>query len=152
MNQYKIVELNHLDTENAKYYVNPTNWQEQYKKENGISLDIPKEWKIDSIVIRRMTDSFGEYTIILNKIGSVTFDDFARDLYNKMYDFAGLVESFKEGKGYYEIRSFNEATYNNMYYDYMTRDSEGVLSGPKIKVKLINLEETNQVKIEVNKF
>lgn len=148
----QVIELNSLNTEDVKYDVNPSNWQEQYKKDNGMNFDIPKGWSKESVIIRKLADSLGAYTIVLNKSGSITFDDFTKELYNKIYKFAGRVESFKEGKGYYEIRSFKEATYNNMYYDYMTRDSNGVLSGPRIKVKLLDLKDTNQVKIEVNKY
>ena len=39
-----------------------------------------------------------------------------------------------------------------MYYDYMKTLSDGSTGGPKVKVKILYLEETNQIQIEVNKF
>jgi hypothetical protein len=39
-----------------------------------------------------------------------------------------------------------------MYYDYIKTLSDGVTGGPKIKIKLLYLEDTNQIKMEINKF
>ncbi len=47
--------------------------------------------------------------------------------------------------------SFSEATYNNMYYDYMKTMEDGSTGGPKVKIKVLE-EENNKVRIEINKF
>ena len=159
----KTIELNYLDTDNFKYLVNPNNWNELLKEETALSIDDLENFKIDKVIIKQRNDKsiddVSEYTIIINMLGSSTFNDFTNLMYQKMnailvetQNDTSKVESFKEGKGYYEISSFEEATYNNMYYDYMKTLSDGTTGGPKVKVKILYLEETNQIKMEINKF
>ena len=159
----KIVELNHLDTENYKYLINPSNWEEILKKETGMTLSDLNNYKIDKVIVRESTDKESnvdhEFEITIKFLNNSPFNEFTSLIYQKMINIfeetnndTSKVESFKEGKGYYDINSFDEATYNNMYYDYMLTREDGTTSGPKVKVKILYLEETNQIKMEINKF
>ena len=68
-------------------------------------------------------------------------------------EFQDEVLSFKDGKGYYEIKSFSETTYNNIYYDFHDKRYEDYEStSTRNKIKIVYLENTNQVKIEINKY
>ena len=146
-----VISLNGLKTENFEYVNNPKNWNNILKSKTGLSLDIPKGWKLDNVSMKKTHDEVSSFTITLNKSNGTTFNDFVKDMYKKIYAISGLVESFKEGRGYYEIKSFSEATYNNMYYDYMTI-IDGITQGPKVKVKLTDLKDKNQVKVEISNF
>ena len=146
-----VISLNGLKTENFEYVNNPKDWNNTLKSKTGLSLDIPKGWKLDNVSMKKTHDEVSSFTIILNKSNGTTFNDFVKDMYKKIYAISGLVESFKEGRGYYEIKSFSEATYNNMYYDYMTI-IDGITQGPKVKVKLTDLKDKNQVKVEISNF
>ncbi len=158
-----VIELNYLDTDNFKYLVNPNNWEESLKNETALDLNNLGDYQIDKVIVRKYTnaseDDLNEYTIYLNMLNNKTFNDFTSLMYQKINEIfvitnndTSKVESFKEGRGYYDISSFEEATYNNMYYDYMKTLSDGTTGGPKIKVKILYLEETNQIKMEINKF
>ena len=158
-----VIELNYLDTDNFKYLVNPNNWEESLKNETALDLNNLGDYQIDKVIVRKYTnaseDDLNEYTIYLNMLNNKAFNDFTSLMYQKINEIfvitnndTSKVESFKEGRGYYDISSFEEATYNNMYYDYMKTLSDGTTGGPKIKVKILYLEETNQIKMEINKF
>ncbi len=158
-----VIELNYLDSDLYKYLINPSNWKEILKKECALSLDDLDNYPIEKILLKQRTDKtdddLSEWTIIFNIGDDVSFNDFTKLMYQKISDILVLtdndtskVESFKEGRGYYDINSFEEATYNNMYYDYMKTMSDGSTGGPKVKIKIIYLEETNQIKMEINKF
>ena len=146
-----VISLNGLKTENFEYVNNPKDWNNTLKSKTGLSLDIPKGWKLDNVSMKKTHDEVSSFIITLNKSNDITFNDFVKDMYKKIYAISGLVESFKEGRGYYEIKSFSEATYNNMYYDYMTI-IDGITQGPKVKVKVTDLEDKNQVKVEISNF
>ena len=152
-----VIELNYLDTDNYQYLVNPKDWEDSLKKQTGLSLDIPNSWTLEKIIVRvennKKNDSnnLDEYYIFLTKSETVSFKEFVDNLYNQIHDnFEGEVLSFSDEKKYYAIKSFSEATYNNMYYDYVTYQSDGSYGGPRIKVKV--LDDESGVKIEINKF
>ena len=158
-----VIELNYLDSDLYKYLINPTNWQETLKKECALNLDDLENYQIEKILLRQRTemteDDLSEWTIIFNVGDGSSFNDFTKLMYQKISDILVLtgndtskVESFNERKGYYDINSFEEATYNNMYYDYMKKLSDGSTGGPKVKIKILYLEDTNQIKMEINKF
>ena len=149
----KMSELNYLDTERFTFLTNPKDWEKDLEKEIGMTIDVPDTWKFDKVVIRKsIEDNDYDYFIItMIKSDNYSFDNFVNDLYNKIHDKFGEVDSFKEGRGYYEINSFSEATYNNMYYDYITTNEEGIETGTKPKIKILD-QEDNIVKIEINKF
>lgn len=157
----EIVELNQLDTANYRYLVNPSNWEEILKNETAMTLNDLNNYKISEVVVKEDTDLTvdHEFVITINILKNGTFNDFTSLMYQKMINIfketnndTSKVESFKEGRGYYDIDSFEEATYNNMYYDYMKTMEDGSTGGPKVKVKILYLEETNQIKMEINKF
>ena len=151
----KLVEINHLDEENYKYLVNPNNWNEDLNEQIGMSLDIPENWKIDEVLVKRYNnktkDDLDEFTITLIKSDDYSFTEFTTALYKKIYTTFGEVYSFNDKDKYYEILSFSEATYNNMYYDYMKTMEDGTTGGPKVKIKVLD-QENNKVQIEINKF
>ncbi len=149
----KMSELNYLDTERFTFLTNPKNWEKDLEKEIGMTIDVPESWKFDKVVIRKsIEDNDYDYFIItMIKSDNYSFDNFVNDLYNKIQDKFCEVFSFKEGRVYYEIKSFSEATYNNMYYDYITTSEAGIETGTKPKIKILD-QEDNIVKIEINKF
>ena len=149
----KVIELNRLNTEEFTYYINPSDWEDTLKKETGLTLEIPNNWTKNEVVVRKDNndESLSVFEITLDIKGNIVFNDFVDTLYKKLKNEFETVESFKEGKGYYEINSFSEATYNNMYYDYVTTLEDGSTGGPKVKIKLLELEK-NKIKIEINKF
>lgn len=153
----KLAELNYLDSESYNYLVDPSDWEKTLKDQTGLSIDIPDSWKLDKVIVRKEKDKkkeyeyLDEYFIFLTKSNEVSFNEFVDELFKKIRDsFEGDVLSFDDEKKYYEINSFSEATYNNMYYDYVTYQKDGSYGGPRIKVKVVDGEK--QVKIEVNKF
>ena len=159
----KMVELNYLDDGNYKYLINPKNWKELLKKETALDLNDLAKYQIDNVIVRQkkdmQEDDLSEYTVLINIMDDASFNDFTKLMYQKINNVliytgndTSKVESFKEGRGYYDIASFEEATYNNMYYDYMKKLSDGSTGGPKVKIKILYLEETNQIKMEINKF
>ena len=149
----KVIELNRLNTEEFTYYINPSDWEDTLKKETGLTLEIPNNWTKNEVVVRKDNndESLSVFEITLDIKGNIVFNDFVDTLYKKLKNEFETVESFTEGKGYYEINSFSEATYNNMYYDYVTTLEDGSTGGPKVKIKLLELEK-NKIKIEINKF
>lgn len=158
-----VIELNNLDSDLYKYIINPSDWKEILKKECALTLDDLDDYTIEKILLKQkneMTgDDLSEWTITFNISDDGSFDYFTKLIYQKISDILVMthndtskVESFKEGRGYYDINSFSEATYNNMYYDYIKTMSDGSTGGPKIKIKLLYLEDTNQIKMEINKF
>lgn len=158
-----VIELNYLDTENFKYLVNSSNWSETLKRETLLNFDDLENFQVEKVIVRQENemgpDDLSEFIITMNILNNSSFKDFTDLMYQKINKILVItdndtskVESFKEGRGYYDINSFEEATYNNMYYDYMKTMSDGSIGGPKIKVKILYMEETNQIKIEINKF
>ena len=158
-----VIELNYLDTENFKYLVNPSNWSETLKRETLLNFDDLENFQVEKVIVRQENemgpDDLSEFIITMNILNNSSFKDFTDLMYQKINKILVItdndtskVESFKEGRGYYDINLFEEATYNNMYYDYMKTMSDGSIGGPKIKVKILYMEETNQIKIEINKF
>jgi hypothetical protein len=157
-----VIELNYLDSDLYKYLVNPTDWIDTLKKEIALDLHELGNYKVEKVLVKQKTtmteDDLSEWTIILNMDDKTSFTDFTKLIYQKIKDVLILtnndtsqVESFKEGRGYYDINSFEEATYNNMYYDYMKTMGDGSTGGPKVKIKVLE-EENNKVRIEINKF
>ena len=158
-----VIQLNYLNTDNQKYLINPDNWEETLERETALNFSDLDNYKIDKVIVRQHTDmtedDLSEFTIIINIPSDSSFNDFTNKMYHKINEIfvktdndTSKVESFKEGRGYYDIESFEEATYNNMYYDYMKPMRDGSTGGPKVKVKILYLEETNQIKMEINKF
>lgn len=150
----KLSELNYLDTERFIYLTNPKDWEKDLEKQIGMTIDVPDTWRLDKVIVRKYVeneDSTDQFIITMIKSDNYSFNEFTTDLYKKIHDKFGEVDSFKEGKGYYEINSFSEATYNNMYYDYITMNEEGIETGTKPKIKIFEQEE-NIIKIEINKF
>ena len=157
------IELNYLSTDNYKYLINPSDWKETLKSETALNLDDLGIFKINKVIMRKNNNmesgDLNEYTITIDIPSGASFKEFTDLMYKKINDILILsdndtskVESFKEGRGYYDINSFEEATYNNMYYDYIKTLSDGTIGGPKVKVTILYLEETNQITMEINKF
>ena len=158
-----VIQLNYLNTDNQKYLINPIDWKETLEWETALNLSDLENYQVDKVIVRQYNEigenDLSEFTIIINIPGDSSFNDFTNIMYQKINEIfvktnndTSKVESFKEGRGYYDIESFEEATYNNMYYDYMKPMSDGSTGGPKVKVKILYLEETNQIKMEINKF
>lgn len=157
----EVIKLNKLNTNECKYIFNSDHWEELLSSNSGgFKIVIPDNWQLDTVEIynckfNQSDEPLYEFTITLNVGGTITFNEFTKELYNqiKSLDYNDIVQSFNKDKGgYYEIASFEEATYNNMYYDYITVNNNGEEEGPRTKIKVLYLENENQVKIEVNKY
>ena len=152
-----IIERNNLDTKDYFFLINQDSWQELLTKETG--LIIPNNWEISYTKIKRYTNekSQSEFTLIIDLDDKLTFDEVADTLYSKalsLSEYDMPLRSFDDVKKFYDINSFSEATYNNMYYDYPTDyDNEGrTTSTNLIKLKLLHLKDKNQAKLEVNNY
>ncbi len=147
-----VISLNNLEHYNYVIITDEAEWKPLLKEETG--LTIPDNWKISDVKVKKYREhkKSSEFTLIFDLDDELSFDDMANGLYNKIEELSfdgDPILSFN--KRYYEIKSFDEATYNNMYYDYIEEDSEtGTYGGPRIKLKLLYLEDTNQAKLEVN--
>ena len=142
-----IIELNDLDTDQYHLIFNSESILEEIKNATKLVINIPNDWQINSSKIKVYNnDSSKEFTLIINK-GQTSFDNFTKSIYDniKSIDDNGIVQSFN--KRYYEINSFNEATYNNMYFDVLEDKNISI----RHKIKITNLDK-KEVKIEIDIF
>ena len=142
-----IIELNDLDTDQYHLIFNSESILEEIKNATKLDINIPNDWQINSSKIKVYNnDSSKEFTLIINK-GQTSFDNFTKSIYDniKSIDDNGIVQSFN--KRYYEINSFNEATYNNMYFDVLEDKNISI----RHKIKITNLDK-KEVKIEIDIF
>lgn len=135
---------------------NNDSWMELMKDKTGLDIKIPDDWSVESSYVKYekdIQDNCYEFRIVFNMDGNYTFDKFADDLFDQAkiisYDYhESNVESWKDGKGYYPVNSFEETTYGNIYYD--RSDYKGSSSALRHKVKIKRVD--NQLILEVNKF
>ncbi len=131
----------------------------RYMKDNlALEFELPDGVLYESVLIdaNKYIDDSDKYTLVF-KLNEMSFMDFANYLHGVLYDLVEFkelgVESFKDGSGYYKINSFEEATYNNMYFDVnysQIGESLDYNAGFRNKMKLNYDENDNTVTILIN--
>lgn len=143
----------------GKYSITDIEEVKKYMKENlALEFDLPDGVLYESALIdsNKYIDDFDKYTLVF-KLNEMSFMDFANYMHGVLYDLVEFkelgVQSFKDGTGYYTINSFEEATYNNMYFD-VNYSQIGDLSRPdsgfRNKMKLKYDENNNTVSVLIN--
>ena len=144
----------------GKYSITDIEEVKKYMKENlALEFDLPDGVLYESALIdsNKYIDDFDKYTLVF-KLNEMSFMDFANYMHGVLYDLVEFkelgVQSFKDGTGYYRINSFEEATYNNMYFD-VNYSQIGDLSHSdsacfRNKMKLKYDENNNTVSVLIN--
>ena len=138
-------------------YDEDNNWQDLIKERTGLEIKLPKDWHLVSkyMKIYKNEDIADEFRIVLFMDGEYTFEDFTNEIFNQAIvianDFSeSKVMSWRDTpkKGYYEVKSFSETTYGNIYYDRVTENDK--TSSLRHKVKMI--KNNNKLIMEINKY
>ena len=150
-----IIKINKLDTEKCKFLIDSEEWEKKLSDNTGgLTINIPDGWSIiktEILACKYHDEPTNEFEMYLNMGGDTTFNDFTNLIFKEISVLGDEVMSFKENTGYYTIHSFEEATYNNMYYDYLVPSKSGLEEKIRTKIKILNLGNET-VKIEINKF
>ena len=119
---------------------NDPKWATVLAEKTTLSFDFPEEWFVAHTYAeycknREYFCGDEKYEIIFNNVTEESFNEFTEELRLRLkeLDANNIVQSFKESTGYYEIASFDEAAFGNMYFDEMPRGSSAT---PRHKVKL----------------
>lgn len=106
--------------------------------------------------LNKYEKDLNNYTIVVD-LNNTDFNEFGNHLYDILYDLVSFkelgVQSFKEEPGYYTIKCFEDATYNNMYFDVddiLIDESADENASFRNKMKLQYNKADNQVTILIN--
>lgn len=145
--------------EQGKVIITDIDEVKSYMKDNlALEFELPMGAKYVSTLIEtnKFVEQTDKYTLVVN-LNDVKFNDFGNYMHSVLYDLVEFkelgVESFKDGSGYYKINSFEEATYNNMYFDVnysQIGESLDYNANFRNKMKLNYDENDNTVTILIN--
>ncbi len=131
---YAISELN------KEVLENDASWEEVLAKRTTLEFNIPENWIVAHTYAEYCKNKeyfcgYERYEMTFSNVGDESFKEFAEHLRLRLkeLDANNIVQSFKESTGYYEIASFDEAAFGNMYFDEIPRGSSAT---PRHKVKL----------------
>ena len=146
-------EVRPLTLEEPKVLIDDDSWADLLFEKTKLSFEIPENWEIlDSYVEYYENDDFETaFEITFGVDDETSYKSFANMLFNKIkeLDEFNIVQSFDEDEGYYEINSFDEAAYNNMYYDGSPNE---LGEGMRHKVEIEYDEDAEEVVLSIDMY
>ena len=147
--EYMLQQMNTISIVNDGY------WADILAEKTGLVFEIPDGWytlssqaTYCSDVVTRCDNQ--NYEILLFIGDGITYDEFAEKLYASVKDADedGVVQSFREDTGYYDILSFEESANGIMYFDEKF-DLKGQQEQHKIKVEYDSINSQVYIQIDI---